>query len=536
MRALRTLLLIWFAAAFCFSSAAAAEVDCDDPVETRSGPVQGMSETGADACVWKGIPFAAAPVGELRWKPPAPVPAWPEPREATQFGSACMQPSASFLPGEGEMSEDCLFLNIWRPVKSGRFPVMFWIHGGAHLTGSGSGSSSWGDRMAARHDVVIVTINYRLGPFGFLSIPGPEGDEKNGGSGSSGLLDIIEALHWVKANISNFGGDPDNLTVFGVSAGGRLVCDLVGSPLAEGLFHKAIIQSGGCDTVLTPDRSRRIGEEFAALLGCEAPSTYDCMMDKSADEILEAMDKDPEIANWPRTGVFKFLPVVDGRVLKETPIQAIRAGRHNNAALMIGTNRDEYKLFATIFIPGARLMPRPLLDKKTEYRFLPGHEAMEEYMDLYPSRSYRRPADATIDAITDAWYGCKCFDAAGASARRQPATYYYRFDYDGGRFPHALGAAHGMESIFVFGSLDRGIGGLIYNERQRQKAEPLVEIMMGYWTNFARTDDPNGPGLPEWPAYTVEEKQRMHLDLPARAMPADNVEKCEFWKEQGFIP
>lgn len=177
---------------------------------------------------------------------------------------------------------------------------------------------------------------------------------------------------------------------------------------------------------------------------------------------------------------------------------------------------------------------RSALDKKTQYSFLPPERARDRYYELYPSRSYRRPADATIDAITDAWYGCNCYEALRAFASSSPATYYYRFDYDDSRVPHMLGAAHGMEVPFIFSTLGGGILSFVYNRRQIKRAEPLVDMMMKYWTNFAKSSDPNGPGLLEWPAYTSDEKQRIYLDLPARTAPADNVEKCEFWKEQGF--
>jgi para-nitrobenzyl esterase len=433
--------------------------------------------------------------------------------------------------GEGPgMSEDCLFLNIWRPEKSGPFPIMFWIHGGAHLIGSGS--DSWGDRLAVGHDVVVVTINYRLGPFGFLALPGLAEEDPHHSAGNYGLLDQIQALEWVRDNIADFGGDPDRVMIFGVSAGGRLVCDLVGSPLTAGLFHRAVIQSGGCSSVKTMEESQEYGKKFASLLDCHGASAHGCMRSRPAEEIVAAIEEDPDITNWPRTGKFMFLPVIDGWVLAETPLEAMKAGRHNAVPLIIGTNRDETKLYAAGFMQGTRLLPRFVLDKRTGYNFLPREEAMDEYYRLYPSLSYRRPADATIDAITDKWYGCPCFEVAETASSHKPSVYYYRFDYDDTRAPHVLGAAHGLEVPFVFGDLDRGIATMIYGKRHQERAWPLAETMMSYWSNFAKTGDPNGPGLLEWPAYTVEKKQRIYLDLPARVTPTDNVEKCEFWREK----
>jgi len=228
------------------ASAAAGDL-CSEPVPTQSGLVQGHSIADTATCAWLGVPYVAPPVGELRWKAPQPMPAWTGVREAVSYGDRCMQkPWLGIKKAHHEkgMSEDCLYLNIWAPQKSGKFPVMFWIHGGGFNFGSGSGYP--GDRLAAFGDVLVVTINYRLSVFGFLASPELRGEDPNASTGSYGSLDQVAALRWVHDNIAKFGGDPGNVTIFGESAGGWAICHLLASPLAAGLFQRAILESGNC--------------------------------------------------------------------------------------------------------------------------------------------------------------------------------------------------------------------------------------------------------------------------------------------------
>ncbi|MFO8058132.1 MAG: carboxylesterase/lipase family protein [bacterium] len=526
------------------ATVAQAGVDCTEPVKTGSGPVEGTTAPGN--CAWKGIPFAAPPVGDLRWKPPQEPAPWESALQADGFGPQCSQQNiAGILGGKGEVtgSEDCLYLNVWRPRKEGPFPVMVWIHGGALIMGSSSMSLYTGEQLAREKDVVVVTINYRLGPFGFLSLPGLAGEDPHGSSGNYGLLDQVRALEWVHDNIAAFGGDPDNVTIFGESAGGWSVCNLLACPAAKGLFHKSIIQSGACSATMTREQGFVHGRNYAREAGCEGEDLVSCMRGKSPEEMFRAGSG----VNLENLGgnMFTFVPVEDGRVLPEAPIKLLRAGDYNNVPLMVGSNRDEMKLF-TFFIPGIRLLPLSVLEKAIDVEF--GENEHQRFRELYPPRQYNRPADAGIDAMGDMSLGCPCFQAAEASARHQPRTFYYRFDYDESKFPDMMGAAHSIEMPFVFGkmgvqkpegkkddSLVRNILGTngIYTKRQAQKAKPLMGLIMSYWTNFAKHGDPNGPGLPEWPPYTTSDKERMYLDMPPHLQKTDNVQKCRFLKEHG---
>lgn len=523
-------------------SSASAEVDCSEPVPTGFGLVAGTEVAGS--CAWKGIPFAAPPVGELRWKAPREPSAWNDVLEAAAYVPQCAQQDISgILGGSGEVvgSEDCLYLNVWRPRKEGTYPVMVWIHGGALIIGSGTMSTYSGEELAREKGVVVVTINYRLGPFGFLSLPGLSEEDPQGSSGNYGLLDQVQALQWIEDNIAAFGGDPDNVTIFGESAGGWSVCNLLACPLAQGLFDKAIIQSGACTATMTEEEGFAHGRKYARKAGCEGNDPVSCMRRMSAAEVFKAGSG----VNIDNVGgqMFSFVPKEDGHALTDTPINVIRSGDYNNVPLMVGSNREEMKLF-TFFIPGVRLMPRSVLENMIDMDLT--RSERQRLRELYPTSDYNRPADASIDIMSDMSLGCPCFQAAQASAKHQPQTFYYRFDYDESMYPDMLGAAHAMEIPFVFGkigleknengdenSTQNSLDKLLYTKRQAKKARPLAGMIMSYWTNFAKHGDPNGEGLPHWPAYTGEDKKRMYLDMPVHVEKPDNADKCGFLKKYG---
>jgi para-nitrobenzyl esterase len=526
--------------ALVLASGAGAEV-CQDQARTEQGLVIGKVESRPAVCAFKGIPYAAAPLGELRWKAPQPAPLRKGVFDAFAYGPQCVQQgSGTGLPEPGTpppaRSEDCLNLNIWRPMQSGIFPVMVWIHGGSLTAGSGSETLYQGDRLAGREQVVVVTINYRLGFLGFLALPALSKEDPQGSSGNYGLQDQIAALQWVKRNIQSFGGDPNNVTIFGESAGGWSVCNLLASPLAAKLFAHAILESGGCDTTKTMEAGYKDGEEFASKLGCAGDDPLACLRAQPPDQIWKALDLAKQQAPQKKGGFsleaakFTWVPHLDGFSLKETPIEAIRAGRFNSVPLLVGSNRDEFKLF-TVMVPGIRELPKSLF--RPMYRKAFGKAALERTEELYPYRQYHRPLDAILDALGDMALGCKCFEAAEGVSPAAP-VFYYRFDYKKHLLPDMVGAAHGIEIPFVFANLDRPPARYFLTRRLTKKARPLSDLMMKYWANFARTGNPNAEGLPVWPQYNPETRLRMIFDLSPRVEPADNVEKCRFWREQNI--
>ncbi len=528
------------AVAMCFFPWKAISGVCDQEVPTAQGPVVGKELEKFRACEYKGIPYAAPPVGELRWKPPKPALSRSGVLDAFEFGCRCISSgSGSGVPRYmlPDMSEDCLNLNVWRPDRKGEFPVMVWIHGGSLTVGTAAEPIYWGGMLSAFEDVVVVSLNYRLNYFGFLAHPALSEEDPHGSSGNYGLMDQVAALQWVKNNISQFGGDPENVTIFGESAGGWSVCSLLASPLAGGLFHKAVIQSGGCDTVKSLDAGFEHGEEFARDLGCaDSEDVLSCMRDMEPKEIKKALKKakkkkdDGGGFDVKSMLEFTWVPHVDGHALADVPVEAIRAGEFNRVPLLVGSNRDEVKLFA-IALPGVRLAPKCLVSKFMES--MVGEESVEELIELYPYKEYRRPADAAIDAMGHMALGCKCFQAAEAVSDYEE-VYYYRFDYDKHLLPHMVGAAHGLEIPFLFGNLKKPPANWFLTRSQTKKGREITGIMMRYWADFAKTGDPNDADLVEWPAYDKGSRQRMYLDLPAKADKATNVEQCGFWKEQGL--
>ena len=551
---MRRLLILTITLAL-FPLAALADDFCRQEVPTAQGAVTGVPSPTDGVCVYRGVPYAAPPVGNLRWRAPQLAPARPYVYAATDFGPICMQ------GGNGEeidihkkvwprKSEDCLYLNVYRPQKSGVFPVMFWIHGGSYTSGAGSGQLYWGDKLAAAQDVVVVTINYRLGMYGFMSHPELAAEDEHHSTGNYGMLDQVGALQWVKENIAGFGGDPQNVTIFGESAGGWSVCTLVASPLAAGLFQKAVIESGGCDAVHTLADSYRNANEVIRRAGCKGADPIACLRRLTPEGIeaaFAATAAREKKTQKRKTRGFKmpdpkamaagakkgWLPTIDGWALTDRPVNLIRSGKYNQTPLMAGSNRDELKLF-TLAVPAIQFVPKFAIDSFSRQMF--GREKADYLAKLYPwpSRRYRLPMDATLDALGDMALGCKTWEAA-AGAAPYAQVYYYRFDYDNHLAPHLLGAAHGIEIPFVFGNVVREPASMFFVGPQNAQAKKLSDLMMAYWANFARTGNPNGGSLPQWGRYTTADPQRMVLDWPLQpSAPTDNIKKCEFWREAGF--
>jgi len=461
------------------------------PVDTAGGRLEGMREEGVT--VFRGVPFAAPPVGPLRWRPPAPSTVWTGVRHADRLAPICPQHGA--YPPESPpepMSEDCLYLNVWVPDHrpDERLPVMVWIYGGALENGSASTPLYSGDHLA-RHGVIVVTANYRLGVLGFLSLDELRHESVRGTSGNYGLLDQIAALEWVHRNIAAFGGDPGIVTVFGQSSGAISISALVASPLARGLFQRAIAESGGLFEPIeladgfTPTGAEAAGRRFASRSGA---ATLAQLREMSPQKLLET----PFDAHF----------VLDGVVLKKSPFDAYRDGSQNDVDLLVGTNADEGELFlAKKSVTHANYKATLTADFSAPIVWLacPG-----------PGNS-----DADAHAVTAAFEGDMRFRwdmwtwAKLAAAHGTKNAYLYQFShpppYVAGNRYHGLGATHGMEMPYVFEHA-AAIDGTWTDADRRVSA-----ILAAYWTNFAKTGDPNGAELPRWPTFKTAPDQVMIL-------------------------
>ena len=491
---------------------------CEDPVETTVGKVRGAQETKTATCGWRGIPYAAPPVGELRFRSPQPAPAWEGVLDANTFGDRCMQKGIMDLADPPGESEDCLYLNVWRPAKSGRFPVMVWIHGGGYTGGSGN---LLGDRLSQAGDVVVVSINYRLNIFGFLAHPELRKADPHNATGGQGSLDQVAALKWVQENIENFGGDKNNVTIFGESAGGWSVCTMLATPLARGLFHRAILESGGCEISRDLEEGYTFTREVAAALGCEFDDVQ-CLRALSAEELLA---KSPQ-------GVMgvDYIPHHDGYLLTDTPLSMIRAGDFNNVPFLAGSNRDEFGRMESLKPRLYYSMPSGYKKRViSEYDF--SEEEAQNLVELYPLDQFGgRPVNAFVQMHADRGLACSTYRGLLAASERQPSVYLYRFDYDDQRFGKIMGSFHGLEISFVFGTLSDIFGVKLFNNRNIGPARELSRIVQGYWVNFARNGDPNGPGLPEWPAFSPGSQKLQVLDVHTRTESAQLfAERCDFW-------
>jgi len=478
-------------------------------VKIDSGELQGGVTDGVVS--FKGIPFAAPPVGELRWRPPQPVARWMGVRQATEFGADCMQgrfgpppAAAQGAPTPRMPSEDCLYLNVWRPEDptARNLPVMVWIYGGG-FTGGSSASPNTSGIGFARQGAVLVAMNYRVGRFGFFAFPALRDEHPDEAKGNYAYMDQIAALHWVKRNIAAFGGNPDNVTIFGFSAGGVSVHSMLASPMARGLFHKGIVESGGSrDSVLTarpmradgidpnyPVSAETIGITFAKSMGIEGTdqSALAKLRGLSADEVLRGPPAQPG-ANAPS---YETTPILDGKLITETAETAYKAGRQPRVPLMLGSNSAD--------TAGNRVRARTKDELFARYGQWSG-EAKAAY-----------DPDATTDLATLVQRANDDFGqaeparfAADAFAAQGSPAYLYRFSYVQTSMREQLraGTPHGGEIAYVFGTLSAGRGGAPTPEDLS-----VSRLAQSYWVNFAKTGDPNGPGLPTWPRHVADDGQ-----------------------------
>jgi para-nitrobenzyl esterase len=504
------------------TTAAAAE-----RVETEAGLVEGLVADGSPTVrVFRGIPYAAPPVGERRWQPPQPVVPWDGVRDATRFGDRCAQNRIyDDMIFRDEASEDCLYLNVWTPATSPDegLPVMVWIYGGGYQAGSASEPRQDGTRLA-RKGVVVVSMNYRLGVFGFLSHPELTAESEHHASGNYGLMDQTAALRWVQANIARFGGDPANVTIFGESAGSLSVRAQVASPLARGLVHKAIGESGaffpiGDDgTLATPPlpASEKAGADFATSIG---RNSLAALRATPAADLLKAVSE----------GRVWFAPNIDGYFLPKDVYDLYDAGEQAKVPLLAGWNLDEVRAGVVL---GPKKVTAASFAAGTRERFGPAAEAL---LQVYPAGSDAEALESASALAGDIFLGYATWKWIEMQRETGGGT-VYRYSFDR-KIPVApgttiagktatsadIGARHAGEIEYVFGTLD-SVPDVSWQASDRN----LSDLMMAYWSNFARTGDPKGAGLPAWPRYEGgPDAQVMHLDVESRALPDANRARYE---------
>ena len=464
-------------------------------VKTEQGTVRGKTINDGKVKAFLGLPYAAPPVGDLRWKAPEAPAKWTGERDATKFGAHCAQGHVfdDMIFQDAGDSEDCLSLNVYTPAgaKPGvKLPVMFWIHGGGYSGGGSSEPRHNGDFLPTK-GVVLVTINYRLGVFGFLATA-DLAKEANGAAGNYGLLDMVAALKWVKANIGQFGGDPGNVTIFGESAGSFAVSTLMASPAARGLFHKAIGESGaafgGALTYDSLEKREKADGDWVASLGV-----------KSLKE-LRALPTEKVLAAVKSKGAAGFPPDIDGKLLTEPVEETYAAGRQAHVPLLAGWNRDEGSFFGMrgMTVEQWKGMAAGLYKERTA-----------EFLKFYPGDTDAQALRSAIDYGSDSFIAFSTWKWIEAHKKTgESPVYRYHFELPAlpSKFHPGTFAFHSDDIEYVFGTLDTRPGTTVRPEDRK-----LSEQFMSYWTNFARTGNPNGPGLPQWPKCGKGD-ELIHLD------------------------
>ncbi len=518
-------------------------------VNTRSGAVRGLVR-GAYR-VFQGIPYAAPPLGPLRWRPPEPAAHWKGVRDATRPGSPCAQVPLTVLPGgkailpgasnlTGSTSEDCLYLNVWTHARSTHpRPVFVWFHGGNDIYGAGSDYD--GSRLTVAGEVVVVTVNYRLGPLGYLALPGLSAQSPDHTSGDYGLMDQVAALQWVRANIAAFGGNPRQVTVGGQSAGAWASCDLMASPAARGLFERAILESGTCaaggsgsnatSPILTLGAGEAAGQTFAASVGCsDAATQLSCLRALPASKLISG----ELAATWGVNTGPAVLPI--------SPAAAWAKGRINRVPVLVGSTHDEYRFrtFVNVnFLGGGPLTPATYAARVQQEN--PGNAGA--VLANYPASAYPSPDLAYATEKTDSLYSCPAHADDLLYSTRVP-VYAYEFDDQHAppffAAPNSIpqGAFHASEADYLFPF--HNLAPLTASQQQ------LSSVMVGYWSHFIASGNPNAPSLPSWPRFgrQIPRVSASATDLiqelkPGAVRPSGSFvseHQCDFWQQQLGIP
>lgn len=492
----------------------ASPVGVEKPIRLDSGLVSGVATQDGVVRVFRGIPYAAPPVGKLRWRPPQSVAHWDGVRKADQFGAICMQPAfrgANPTAAPPKMSEDCLFLNVWTAAASPseRRPVMVWIHPGGYQTGSGSTPGYDGEALAKK-GVVLVTINYRLGVFGFFSHPELTKESENHASGNYGLMDQVAALEWVQKNIAGFGGDPHRVMVFGDSAGSASISNLMGSPRAKGLFQRAGGESGAwMGLSLAPTRTLAEAEQAGVKMGDELHAQ------NLAD--LRAMSAEDLLKGGRGSG-----PVIDGWFITEDVGTIFAEGKQNDVPLIVGSNKDEGTFF---------LQPTTAekFIERSRARF--GDQA-DAFLKLYPAGSDEEANASQLAAFRDELAFVMRIWARAQTKTGHSKAFLYYFTHDPpapigstSRGGFGSGATHGSEAQYIFQNL---LPPRAWTDLDHQVSDTLSS----YWVNFATNGDPNGKGLAKWPAFNDKTSDRpMVLGDRAELGPAPNRAQLAFFEQ-----
>ncbi|MGA3190271.1 MAG: carboxylesterase family protein [Bryobacteraceae bacterium] len=501
---------------FTIGIALAAVAAAADLVKIQDGSLEGTVNSDSSVRIFRGVPFAAPPVGNLRWQPPQSVQHWSGVRKADEFGGYCVQGKvfADILPRSKEMSEDCLYLTVWAPTKpaSRRLPVYVWFYGGGFAAGSGDEPRYDGESFAKR-GIVVVNVNYRLGIFGFFSHPELTKESEHKASGNYGLLDQAAALQWVHQNIAAFGGDPNKVTIGGESAGSLSVSALMASPLSRDLFHQAVGESGaffgtvGGRGSTSLAESEKAGEKFAAGIGAKSLAE---MRAKSSAELLKAGGQ--------------FWPNVDGYFLPTDVATIFAEGKQSQIPLLAGWNADEVRMM--VLAPKEKLNAKTFPDRlRAQFK-----DHADAALKVYPASNDEEALRSAGDLASDSFIVFGTWKWLDTQAKTGKPVYRFEFDRTV-PIPEAMkSTAPGVKS---FGSAHAAELEYVFNMLPSKKAdwEPedqkVADQMNAYWANFIKKGDPNGPGLAKWPSFT-KTHEVMHLDTESKALPEAHRDRYEF--------